>query len=924
MSKAVTTSLCIFLLVATAPWLPAQSASTELAVQEAVKRQAERVQLRKNLVEARAAANRGDLVNAAKTYDACWALVEDIGPASRPEAKQTVIGLTEVRMKLAREARSRGDLRDAEEQVKDVLRVNPTDPEAVAFERQVSQMIEAQRGQVPSLDVQEKVKGIENEKIQAQTLVQDGRLLYELGKYDEAAAKLKEALKVDPSNSAALYYAKLVEQAHAREAIARKSIDDQKKLVQVERAWEDSVSRELLPVPNPMARTNLIYTSKGRQTIMNKLDRIRLDNVVFDSLPLSEVVRWLSEEVKKRDPEKKGINFLINPNQETVATTPVGGAAGAGGIAGTPGTPATPATPAFNPETGLPMTPTMPGTGEQAVDINSVNIKISPPLNDVRLADLLDAIVTVADHPIRYSILDYAIVFSLKGPETPELHFRTFKVDPNTFVQGLAGVGAISISSLIANSSGGGQGGGSSSSGNQGGGYGGSQGGEVGIPRVFVSGGGGGGYGGGGGRGGGGRGGGGQGGGLMFITETNNTDVIQQGVINFFRSVGVDLSPESGKNVFFNDREGTLMVRATTQELDIIEAAIQALNIAPPEINIKAKFVEVTQNDSKQLGFDWYLGNYLMANNAVGLQGGTAPSYAGQSTMANPEGSFPGSAAGGTTTPSSPTDQILTSGLRNGGVQNIPGIPAVATLSGILTDPQFRVVLRALEQRDGADLLSEGQVTTMSGRQAQIQVVDYQTIVTGSSVNSSTGGNVAAGGTGVVQAQATQSIQPTTSVIPVGPTLDVVPYVSADGYTIQMTIIPTVVEFLGYDNPQNFIIQAQIGGANAPLTAQLPLPHFRVRQVTTSAIVWDGQTIVLGGLVSESVGRLKDKVPVLGDLPVVGRLFRSESNISQKKNLVIFVTPTIIDPAGNRVHTEDEMPFAQKAVPAQKPVAANP
>jgi general secretion pathway protein D len=95
------------------------------------------------------------------------------------------------------------------------------------------------------------------------------------------------------------------------------------------------------------------------------------------------------------------------------------------------------------------------------------------------------------------------------------------------------------------------------------------------------------------------------------------------------------------------------------------------------------------------------------------------------------------------------------------------------------------------------------------------------------------------------------------------------------------------------------------------------LPRFRLRQVTTSAIVWDGQTIVLGGLLSEDVARFKDKVPVLGDLPFVGRLFRSESAQTRKKNLVIFVTPRIIDPAGNPAHSEDEMPFRQERFPSQ-------
>jgi general secretion pathway protein D len=111
-----------------------------------------------------------------------------------------------------------------------------------------------------------------------------------------------------------------------------------------------------------------------------------------------------------------------------------------------------------------------------------------------------------------------------------------------------------------------------------------------------------------------------------------------------------------------------------------------------------------------------------------------------------------------------------------------------------------------------------------------------------------------------------------------------------------------------------------VGGAAVPLSATLPLPHFRVRQVTTSVIVWDGQTVVLGGLITENVTKMKDQVPILGDLPVLGRLFRSESSQTIKKNLVIFVTPTIIDPAGNRFHSEDEMPFSQNAIPPQQPI----
>ena len=115
-------------------------------------------------------------------------------------------------------------------------------------------------------------------------------------------------------------------------------------------------------------------------------------------------------------------------------------------------------------------------------------------------------------------------------------------------------------------------------------------------------------------------------------------------------------------------------------------------------------------------------------------------------------------------------------------------------------------------------------------------------------------------------------------------------------------------------------IQAQSVGSGTvgvSLTAQVPLPRTRVRQVVTQCVVWDAQTVMLGGLISEDITSIKDKMPVLGDLPLLGRLFRSETKTNKKKNLVIFVTPTIIDPAGNRVHTDEEMPFTAQNTPPQ-------
>lgn len=162
------------------------------------------------------------------------------------------------------------------------------------------------------------------------------------------------------------------------------------------------------------------------------------------------------------------------------------------------------------------------------------------------------------------------------------------------------------------------------------------------------------------------------------------------------------------------------------------------------------------------------------------------------------------------------------------------------------------------------------------------------------------------------------AITPETQAMELGPVLDVVPYVLADGYTINMALIPSVTVFNGYDTPP--VVPDVTGNLNV---VQLPvvLPDFTVRQVVTTVNVWDNQTVVLGGLISSTIQNTKQQVPVIGDLPLVGGLFQSSSKTTQKKNLMIFVTATIVDPAGNRVHSDDELPFAQAAVPVQPPGA---
>lgn len=180
---------------------------------------------------------------------------------------------------------------------------------------------------------------------------------------------------------------------------------------------------------------------------------------------------------------------------------------------------------------------------------------------------------------------------------------------------------------------------------------------------------------------------------------------------------------------------------------------------------------------------------------------------------------------------------------------------------------------------------------------------------------SAVGAAVTAHGQVTTIAPGVSAITPQVQQVETGPILDVLPDVLSDGYTINLTLIPSLIEFAGYQTPPS-LGSFTTGGLNVVLLPTV-LPEFTVKEVTTTVNVWDGQTVVLGGLVNSTLNDEKDTVPFLGDIPILGRLFQSVTKNETKQNLMIFVTSTLIDPAGNRIHSDDELPFAQAGVPTQ-------
>jgi general secretion pathway protein D len=396
----------------------------------------------------------------------------------------------------------------------------------------------------------------------------------------------------------------------------------------------------------------------------------------------------------------------------------------------------------------------------------------------------------------------------------------------------------------------------------------------------------------------------------------------RSGAREFLESQGVTF-PE-GASANYIASTSRLIVKNTQSNLDLVATLVEnSLTTPPSQVEIESKFLEITQNNLKELGFDWLVGQFALPF-GTGTYGGGGTTPGGlpiadsSYPISNPNGSPVGT--------SGPSSGPLTAGNRSGtraiSVNAVDGLlfgspagpaPAILALAGVFTNPQFQVVLRALNQSKGVDLVSAPKVTTKSGQRATIEIVRefrYPSEYDLPQVSASAGSNF-------------QPVTPTTPTAfemkPTGITLEVEPTVGPDGFKIDLVLAPRVIEFDGfinYGSPINanvtyVAIDAlgflfQVDGNIRVTDNVINQPVFSTREVTTQVSVYDGQTVVMGGLMREDVQKVEDKVPILGDIPLAGRLFRTSADQHVKRNLIMFVTASLLDPAGQPLIREDE------------------
>jgi general secretion pathway protein D len=395
----------------------------------------------------------------------------------------------------------------------------------------------------------------------------------------------------------------------------------------------------------------------------------------------------------------------------------------------------------------------------------------------------------------------------------------------------------------------------------------------------------------------------------------------KSGAKEFLESQGV-IFP-AGASATYLASSSKLLVKNTQANLDLIDSLVEVSLATPPsQVEIEARFLEVTQNNLQELGFDWLMGSYqLPSGSGLRTGGGTVGNQkaangpwplqnpSGFGLPPGPVGNITGNGTGNLTAGNRTGSAAITANALDGLLFGSPAGPAagVLALAGVFTNPQFQVVLRAINQQKGVDLVSAPKVTVKSGAKATINITrkfPYPRTYSPPQVPQSQGGGV----------------NPATPATPtdfetrnVGVQLEVEPTVGPDGYTIELSLSPQITEFQGfvnYGSPIQTIAPVYVGGTNAftgvasgtktvVLTPNMiNQPVFSVRQVDTQVTIYDGQTVVLGGLMREDVQKVQDKTPILGDLPLAGSLFRSSANQRIKRNLLIFVSAGLLDPAG--------------------------
>jgi type IV pilus secretin PilQ/predicted competence protein len=312
------------------------------------------------------------------------------------------------------------------------------------------------------------------------------------------------------------------------------------------------------------------------------------------------------------------------------------------------------------------------------------------------------------------------------------------------------------------------------------------------------------------------------------------------------KDVAVLIAPQlsSKEAAQVDERTNTLFFRETRSNIDNIRKLLVQVDKPTKQVMIEARLVEVTANPKQAYGINW-----------AGVVGGaTNPQTVGYS--------------GTNGKPDPITGQLIPNDFTLGK----PSKPSIfgnfgklaAGQFAILTVPQMNLTLQALNEDSDAEFLANPRVVTADNMQAKIEIIRNQPVP-----------------------QLNFNEQTATAVFggfqdkKFGNTLIVKPSINKDSF-ITLAVKPEI---------SNKVSDATFVFAGASVSS----PVIDTRSLDSNVLIKSGDTLAIGGLLQDEVVKSRTKIPMLGDVPLLGYLFSSRSNIRTKRNLLVFVTPTIID-----------------------------
>jgi len=313
---------------------------------------------------------------------------------------------------------------------------------------------------------------------------------------------------------------------------------------------------------------------------------------------------------------------------------------------------------------------------------------------------------------------------------------------------------------------------------------------------------------------------------------------------------------ESGKGgkLTLDARSNSLIVTERPSKLNKIRPIVKQLDRATDQVMIESKFIEVTNQDTKNLGVNWAsMQNYqlTMGNLQQQINASSIPN-AFYNLVNNPGNN------------------------NNGGVVGISasqaGVASPATkvgASAVFSASDFSLILSALQSLSTTKIVSNPTIVTLNNTEATINVGEEDPIPN-YTYNQEHGSFEVSG----------------FNYKAIGIILKVTPQVNANGF-IKLTLAPEV------STKNGTISFGGAGGAQIPIIAS--------SKASTQVTLKDGYTMGIGGLLSSNTTKGKSKVPVLGSIPLLGRLFSSDNTEVQKTNLLIFITAKTVSPDGGTV-----------------------